>query len=785
VSLRIRYVKVLFRLLVRFMIVLVVLSVLSLGYLHFYGFPDFLKEALIGQLRKAGYAAQFGSVRLDLFRGFVASEATFADARAPEQPLAQIDELELRFNLRRLIHKQNPIQAIHIANARVTVPTPPDENGPAKFTASDAYATFELNDDGSVRVDRLTGVYCGIRLNVSGFILRGAPPPATAPSAAPQPPANQGQFLFLTKAVRELNRIQVTEPPDLHLDFNLDLSQPLASQVTARFHGNHLQYRDLLVDSVAVDVEMRDGAIIVRHCDATLYGGDVAVQGRYDIAMGQFDVTFSSSTDPAAIIPLFIENARPVLRDLRVENNPKITAHYRLNPETGSLPELTGTIESEGLNFRGVEFRSIKFGFEDRGPQVRLNDVEVVTPEGRVVGHGNYNIESSDFDYELDSTVDPTKLLPLMVGNVRQIVEPAWFATPPHIVAKVSGDFVDPDAFAYDALVTADRCSYRGVGLEGASGKLRLRRSQLDVQDLVLRRREGDASGTIFADFNAHRVSFDMAAKANVSEMAGLLGEQAAKVMAPYRFGPRTDASARGLIDFDNPYGTAWSAHVINEGFSYWKLTATRAKAALVFTNNTLQINNFDADFYGGKLRGRADFAFSRTDPTYNFDFSVDSSDVNSILSAIEDRESKVTGLISGQATINGRGADLDALQGKGSLSVTNGVLWQAPLFGIFSRALGNTKATRCQCTFAIADQAVHTDDMEVSAGAFTANARGQLGFDGKMDFRVQAQFLRAWPGIDIVSDLFKVLLEYKVGGTLGDPNYRPVNFPKEFLPSK
>jgi hypothetical protein len=777
-------VKVLFRLLVRFVIVLVVLLVLSLGYLHFYGFPDFLKDALVGELRKAGYEAQFGSIRLDLFRGFVASEATFADARDPGQPLAQIDELELRFNLRRLIHKQNPIQAIQIANAVIAVPTPPDENGPAKFTASDAYATFELSDDGSVRVDRLTGVYCGIRLNVSGYILRGAPLPPAAP-AAPPPPVNRGQFLFLTKAVRELNRIQVTEPPDLNVNFNVDLSQPLASQVTARFHGSHVQYRDLHVDSVSVDVEMRDGAIIVRHCDATLYDGGVAVQGRYDVAKGEFDLTFSSTTDPAAIIPLFVENAKPILRDLRVENNPKITAHYRLSQETGSLPELTGTVETGGLSFRGVEFRSIKFAYEDHGPQIEFTGAEVVTPEGRVIGHGTYNIESSDFDYEFDSTVDPTRLLPLMFGNVRQIVEPAWFATPPHIVAKVSGDFVDPDALAYDAQVTADRCSYRGVGLEGASAKLRLRQSQLDTQELVLRRREGDVRGTIFADFNAHRVSFDMAARANVSEMAGLLGEQAAKVMAPYRFGPRTDASARGLIDFDNPYGTAWSARVANEGFSYWKFTAARAQAGLVFTNNTLQINDFDADFYGGKLRGHADFAFSQGDPTYNFDFSVDNSDVNSMLSAVEDRESRVTGLLSGQATIGGRGADLDALAGKGSLSVSNGVLWQAPLFGIFSQALGETKATRAQCTFAVADQWFRTDDMEVSAGAFTGSARGQLAFDGKMDFRVQAQFLKSWPGINMLWWPFSKILEYKVGGTIGDPNYRPVNFPKEFLPSK
>jgi hypothetical protein len=777
-------VKLLFRLLVRFIIVLVVLFVLSLGYLHFQGFPGFLKEALIGELRKAGYSAQFGSIRLDLFRGFVASEATFADARAPEQTLAQIDELELRFNLRRLIHKQNPIRAIHIANAVIAVPTPPDENGPAQFTASDAYATFELSDDGSVRVDRLTGVYCGIRLNVSGYILRGAPQATAVAPAIPQP-ASRGQFLFLTKAVRELNRIRVTEPPNLHVDFSVDLSQPLASRVAARFHGTHLQYRDLLIDSVAVDVEMRDGAIVVRQGDATLYGGEVAVHGRYDVAMGQFDVTFSSTTDPAAIIPSFMENAKPILRDLRVEKTPRITAHYRLSPETGSLPELTGTVATEGLRFRGVEFRSIKFTYEDHGPQIRLNDVEVVTPEGRVVGHGDYNIESSDFTYEFDSTVDPTRLLPLMIGNVRQIVEPAWFETPPHIVAKVSGDFVDPDAFAYDAQVIADRCSYRGVGLEAASAKLRLRRSQLDTQSLLLRRREGDVRGTMFADFNAHRVSFDLAATANVSEMAGLLGEPAARVMRPYRFGPRTEATASGLIDFDNPYGTAWSAHVINEGFSYWKCTASRAQAALVYTNNTLQINDFDADFYGGKLRGRADFAFSRADPAYSFDFSVDDSDVNTLLSAIKERQSAVTGLLSGQATISGRGSDLGALQGKGNLSITDGILWQAPLFGIFSRALGNTKATRAQCTFVIADQTVRTEDMEVSAGAFTANARGELGFDGKMDFRVQAQFLKSWPGVSLLWWPLGRMLEYKVGGTIGDPTYRPVNFPKELLPSK
>jgi len=255
--------------------------------------------------------------------------------------------------------------------------------------------------------------------------------------------------------------------------------------------------------------------------------------------------------------------------------------------------------------------------------------------------------------------------------------------------------------------------------------------------------------------------------------------------MAPYRFGPRTEATARGLIDFDDPFANAWTAHVVNEGFSYWKFTATRAQASLVFTNNTLQINDFDADFYSGKLRGHAAFVFSQVDPTYGFDFSVESADVQAMLSAMEGRESTVTGLLTGQATINGRGADLEALHGKGELSVADGVLWQAPVFGIFSEILGKTKATHAQATFTIANQAIRTEDMEIYAGAFTAKSRGQLGFDGKMDFRVEAVFLKAWPPFGWISPIIGKLLEYKVGGTIHDPKYRPVNLPKELLPSR
>jgi hypothetical protein len=484
---------------------------------------------------------------------------------------------------------------------------------------------------------------------------------------------------------------------------------------------------------------------------------------------------------------LVAPDTEPVLRELRLQGNPTITARYRLGLETGSAPHLEGTVRTGGLVFRGVEFRSIQFAYDNQGPVIKLSNVEVVTPEGRLTGHGQYQMESSDFTYELDSTLDPTRLLPLMtqVPVMWHIVEPAWFETPPHIVARVSGDFVDPDAFAYDAQLDAERCSYRGVGLEGATGRLQLRQSKLDVQDLRLRRREGDVTGTLLADFNAHRVSFNLSIAANPTEAAGLLGDKAASVMAPYRFGEHTDALASGEIDFDDPARTAWSARVVNDAFSYWKLTSTRAQANLVFTNNTMAINDFDGNLYGGKLRGRALFVFSQTQPSYSFDFATKRVDVQALLAAVEGHEAKVTGDLSGHAQITGSGADFSALAGSGELKVDDGVLWEAPLFGIFSHILGNTKATDARATFTIEHKLVRTDDMQIAAGAFTARSRGQLGFDGKLDFRVEAQFLKSWPGIGWISPIIGKLLEYKVSGTLGEPNYRPVNLPKELLPSK
>lgn len=918
-----RFIRTLFGLLLAVTLVVV-------AYLDVIGFPDFLKEFVCNQIARTGIAARFDLIRIDLVRGVLASGAVLADAKTPDKPLMQIDEVQLELNWRWLMNQRSAVKAIRIANAVVSVPTPADEIGPEKFTARDAYATLRFAEDGTIEVDRLSGVYCGIGLYVTGKIKPRAASTATPPAPLPGGQETKSMFRFVTKIVRELNGIKVATAPQLDVDFNVDLANPLAAAVKVRLRGDNLQCRGLNVDLADVNVEMANGAIELHKFLAKLYGGELSVSGSYDIAHGKFDLRLNSTTDPTALSVLLPPTVVKVVQEVHLGKNPVISARYHLSPATGSLPELQATIETGAVEFRGVKVKSIKCALDEQGPLIKITDALIVTSEGQLTGHGQIHIESSDFSYELDSTIDPTKLLPVMTPVMKQIFGPAVFETPPHVVASVTGDFVDPDNFAYDAVTSTDRCSYRGVSLKAASATLKLRHSKLDVRDLVLEREEGTVHGHLFAefdeqretfeiestanptalapllgekagdfmkpyqcgqhttgkasgvvyfrepqrtewtaqvtteqgsyrgvpvprvslalhlrqnqlevhdlvlatdsgetrgqllsDFNEMRINFDLESTANPWELAPFIGDRAVEIVQTYRFGLCTQAKASGTIDLFDASQSVWTAHIMNEefgcwkfdtdcaigdlvfsnntvsvdmqaeGLSWWKLKADRAKLKLLYADNVLAVDDFDADFYDGKLRGQARLSLNG-DLKYYLSTDTQNCDVNRLMNALRGEGRLVTGKMKAHTELTGQGADLDTMQGNGSIEITDAVLLEFPLFGIFSRIIndvakgaGTTKITRAKATYAIVNSTAHTEDLEMAAGSFfTVNSRGKVRFDGGLDFRVQAVFLKGLPPpISVLPWLLTKVLEYKVGGTIASPSYRPIHVPKELLP--
>jgi uncharacterized protein involved in outer membrane biogenesis len=558
---------------------LLVAVVICLLYLNMRGFPEPVCRFVRDQFRQYGYIVQFESLRLDWFSGIVAEKLSLADARRPDKTLVRVTEVGLQIAWLELLNGQHALHGLRIINANISAPMPPDELGSENFTASEAHATLRFEENGAIRLEQLTGTYCGVFLYVTGRVK----PTVGLP---PVPAARTNDLGVVSKALRELHSLRSSKPLDLYLDFDIDLAQPMALQTRVRLHGRSVRYRRLAIEQIELDVGMEEGAVRIRSANARLAGGELDVRGTYDVARGQTDLHLRSTFDLMVLRPLLPPETEKALPPFRFLQNPNINLHYVLSPETGTIPVVSGKIHVGDFEFRGVGFREIAFGFEHRGPEIKVLDARIVMREGELTGHGQYHIESSDFSYEFDSTLDPTDLLPLMTPMMQRWMSPATFEEVPHIIAKVRGDFVDPDAFAYDAEVKAGRGSYRGVALEAAEGRLRLRRNRLEARELVFKREDGELTGELTADFDQQQLVFNMRTTANPTPMAALLGEKAAKTMEPYRFGPELSASAKGFVDFANPQRVTWTADVTDTGFSWWKLTANQGRAHLLFTND-------------------------------------------------------------------------------------------------------------------------------------------------------------------------------------------------------
>ena len=230
--------------------------------------------------------------------------------------------------------------------------------------------------------------------------------------------SGRSPFIFITKALRELNDLHGTEPPKLDVNFDLDLASPIDSSVTAKLAATDVVYRKINVENLLMDVAMTNGAINVYQARLKVGKGALSIDGRYDIAAGGFDLKLASNLDPNLFLPALPAGLNTALRDLHVWDSPKIEARYVLSPETGVLPILQGRVELGALEYKTVPFRSIAFNFENQGPLIKVTDAKVVMREGQLTGHGQYQYESSDFSYEVDSTLEPKrKLLPLMVAG--------------------------------------------------------------------------------------------------------------------------------------------------------------------------------------------------------------------------------------------------------------------------------------------------------------------------------------------------------------------------------
>jgi hypothetical protein len=222
--------------------------------------------------------------------------------------------------------------------------------------------------------------------------------------------------------------------------------------------------------------------------------------------------------------------------------------------------------------------------------------------------------------------------------------------------------------------------------------------------------------------------------------------------------------------------------------FHWWRFTVPQISGHVHWRAQHLEIGNVQMDFYGGKASGSAAFDFLPNDgANFQFNLTTTNTILQFLLADYSSQTNNVEGRLSGTLFITrantDRGNDVD---GYGSARLADGLLWNIPLFGVFSPVLdnispglGNSRASAGTATFNIKNGVLHSDDMEIRASGMRLKYRGTVDLSGNLNARVDAELLRdMWLVGPVVSTLFwpvSKLFEFKVTGTLEEPKKEPV----------
>jgi len=285
---------------------------------------------------------------------------------------------------------------------------------------------------------------------------------------------------------------------------------------------------------------------------------------------------------------------------------------------------------------------------------------------------------------------------------------------------------------------------------------------------------------------------------------ARAIGPKPGKLLDPYRFTEPPTVRVNGCsplkdIDGARDIGAAdLTFEVIKGGeFRCLRLRAEAVTGTIHWFGQNLVLTNISAELYGGTGSGSAffDFGTEHEGGDYQCMVTVSNLDLHQLATDLGSGKNKLKGQLSGTATItHGDTRDIYALDGYGHANLKNGLLWDVPIFGVFSPLLnavlpgdlGNNRATDAGGRFTIHHGVISSDSLKIDSTTARLLYSGTADLRGQVDATVTAEVLHNTPGIGKliawVLSPFSELFTYKVTGTLKDPKTFPMYVPKELM---
>ncbi len=582
---------------------------------------------------------------------------------------------------------------------------------------------------------------------------------------------------------------------------------PLAFQLGGRAEA--LRGPGLAMDQLHLGARWRFPELAVTNLQARLLGGHLQLTGgRLELVRREASADFALDFDLQRLDRLLPGSVREWLAQFQYPAPPQIAGAVSVclppgdhpGPEAGrqmlSTLALRARVEGHHARYRELTCSTAGVTVTVSNEVLRLRELEVVRPEGRASLAYDLNLRTRDFRWRVDCALDPRAAAPVVDEGLPPIVGQFEFSTPPRVTGEVWGNWNPPKPVDFALQIAATHFALRGEAFDTLSLHLGKTNGVLTFSDLHLRR----GSEWLQAPWSRYDLSNRVVTLTNAGcrmdplVVARCLGSNVAAVLAPYHFAQPPEVQVNGSLPVDAPRGAALDFEVAGGPFRFWRFQTTNLTTGVRWRGDRVSVTNLAATFYGGRLSGGLTLDLNPEAPgdaAFGFQALATEFDLQSLLQdVLPGRTNRLEGVTTVALIVtDARTSDWQSWHGRGQVEMRNGLLWDLPIFGLLSQALnlvvpglGNSRATAARATFRLQRSVIYTDDLAIEAGPARLQYRGTVDFEGRVDARVVAEVLHRTP---IIGPLISLALtpvakvfEYKITGTLWEPELRPLHVP-------
>lgn len=583
--------------------------------------------------------------------------------------------------------------------------------------------------------------------------------------------------------------------------------------LTLDFNASGIHSPKLDVDEITCSGNWQGPDLTIDKLAAQLYGGKLDAGAQVNVTNRLMTFHVKSDFDPQKVSQLLTPMAQNWLSYYSWQNPPDVSASGSMtlpaavwtNRHPDWRGELRPTLRLDGEfhvvdgSFRGIHALTADSHFSYSNMCWRLPDLVALRPEGRLNVFHTSDERTKEYYFWFHSTIDPRALRPVLEDKQQRAFDFFSASQPPTVDGEIWGRWHDLDHLGGRAHVAATNFTVRGQAADVLLADVQYTNRILTLlkPQLYYGTQQLTADSLKFLFDEKKIVVANGFSTADPESVVRAIGPHIQHAVEPYHFLHPPTVHVDGVIPMRDEHDADLHFDVEGGEFIWLKFDVPHITGKIDWVGEHLSLKDIRTDFYLGKGTGDADFDFDRTNHNANYRFNFVATDASLHLLAKDlsgGKTNKLEGLLTARLEVtHANSSDWHSWQGAGRVELRDGLIWDIPIFGVFSPVLdtvmpglGSSRARQGSATFIITNGVIDSEDLKIETLMARLRYHGTIDLSGAVNARMEAELFRnAWvvgPVLSLALWPVSKTFEYEITGSIHQPKSNPVYIPKIFF---